>query len=407
MTLANRTGTLLASPIKYVAPGRASLRGQTPMMILDRYLLRQFVQIFVICFLSLTGLYVVIDAFGHLDHFSAYAAEHGNLFGTIAQYYGYQSLSFFDRTSGMLAMIAAMFTVTWLERHQELTAMLAAGISKFRVIKPLLIAAIVVSLLGVANREFVIPSVRAELTRDTKNLGGDQTRDLEPRFDGRTDILIGGEKTVVAEQRILKPTFVLPASLARYGKRLVADNAYFQPATSEHPSGYLFKGVSAPRKLDRLASLTLEGEPVVITPQDAPWLESGQAFVVSQVRFQLLAGGSSWRNYASTGELIAELGSPSTDLGADVRVAVHSRLMQPIMDGTLLMLGLPLMFSRRNRNLFLSFGICLLVAVAFTLATLACQSLGGLNLLRPTLAAWLPILIFLPIAVAMSHSLRT
>ena len=377
------------------------------MMILDRYLLRQFVQIFVICFLSLTGLYVVIDAFGHLDHFSAYAAEHGNLMGTIAQFYGYRSLSFFDRTSGMLAMIAAMFTVTWLERHQELTAILAAGISKFRVIKPLLIAAIVVSLLGVANREFIIPQVRAELTRDTKNLGGDQTRDLEARFDGHTDILIGGEKTVAAEQRIIKPTFVLPASLARYGKQLVAHNAYCQAATAEHPSGYLLDGVTAPRKIDRLASLTLDGEPVVITPQDADWLKPGQAFVVSQVRFQLLASGSAWRNYASTGELIAELGSPSTDLGPDVRVAVHSRLMQPLMDGTLLMLGLPLMFSRRNRNLFLSFGICLLVAVAFSLVTLACQSLGGLNLLRPTLAAWLPILVFLPVAVAMSHSLRT
>jgi lipopolysaccharide export system permease protein len=101
------------------------------------------------------------------------------------------------------------------------------------------------------------------------------------------------------------------------------------------------------------------------------------------------------------------LGSPSTDLGPDVRVSVHSRLLQPLMDGTLLMLGLPLMFSRSNRNIFLSFAICLLVAVAFSLVTLGCQSLGGLNLLRPTLAAWLPILVFLPVAVAMSHSLRT
>jgi lipopolysaccharide export system permease protein len=105
--------------------------------------------------------------------------------------------------------------------------------------------------------------------------------------------------------------------------------------------------------------------------------------------------------------LIAELGSPSSDLGADVRVAVHSRLLQPVMDGTLLMLGLPLMFSRRRRNVFFSFSICLGVAIAFTMVTLACQSLGSLSLLRPTLAAWAPLLIFLPLAVAMSHTFRT
>ena len=32
--------------------------------IIDRYLLRQFVQVLVICFLSMIGLYIVIDAFG-------------------------------------------------------------------------------------------------------------------------------------------------------------------------------------------------------------------------------------------------------------------------------------------------------------------------------------------------------
>ncbi|HCK41420.1 MAG TPA: hypothetical protein DHW22_07275, partial [Planctomycetaceae bacterium] len=110
---------------------------------------------------------------------------------------------------------------------------------------------------------------------------------------------------------------------------------------------------------------------------------------------------------ASTQELVTELSNPSTDLDTNVRVAVHSRLMRPISDATLLMLGLPLMFSRRQRNVFLSIGICLLVAVAFSLVSLACQSLGGLNLLRPTLAAWLPILVFLPVAVAIGHTLRT
>ena len=121
----------------------------------------------------------------------------------------------------------------------------------------------------------------------------------------------------------------------------------------------------------------------------------------------MLSNGSAWRSYASTGELISELNRPSTDLGADVRVAVHARMVQPLTDTTLLMLGLPLMFSRRQRNVFLSIGVCLAVAIAFTLATVACQSLGGISLLRPTLAAWLPIMVFLPVAVGMSHALRT
>jgi lipopolysaccharide export system permease protein len=377
------------------------------MFILNRYLLRQFLQVFAICFLSLTGLYIVIDAFGHLDHFSSHAERGGgSLFGIMASYYAYHSLAFFDSTSGILAMISAMFTVTWLQRHQELTAIMAAGISKLRILKPLLFAAAGVSLLGVANRELVIPRVRDQLTRDTKDLGGDATRDLQPRFD-RNDILIGGDKVVLAERRIIKPAFVLPPTLSTYGKQLAAREASYLDATAEHPAGFVLYDVSAPSNIERLGSLAIDDRQVIFTRKDAPWLTEGEVFVASDLPFPLLASGSNWRRYASMGELINELNNPSTDLGADVRVAVHTRMVQPLMDGTLLMLGLPLMLSRGSRNVFLSIGICLGVATAFTLIALSCQSLGGLSVLRPSLAAWLPLMMFVPVAAAMSYNLRT
>ena len=105
--------------------------------------------------------------------------------------------------------------------------------------------------------------------------------------------------------------------------------------------------------------------------------------------------------------MITELNTPGVDLGADVRVAVHARMVKPLMDGTLLMLGLPLMLSRRNRNVFFSISLCLGLATAFMLVGLASQSLGGLGVLRPSLAAWLPLLIFVPVAAGMSYTLRS
>jgi lipopolysaccharide export system permease protein len=378
------------------------------MFILQRYLLRQFLQVFVICFLSLVGLYVVIDAFGHLDHFSSYAEKEGNLLGVIARYYSYHSLAFFDRTSGILAMISAVFTVAWLGRHQELTAMMAAGISKFRVVKPLLFAAAAVSLLGVLNRELAIPQVRDQLTRDTKDLGGGAARPLEARLDASSNILIGGDKVVLGERRIHRPTFILLSpELTGYGKQFAAADAYYVDATADHPAGFVLSGVTAPEHIGRLQSLKVDDQLLIATPRDAPWLAPREAFVASSIQFPLLASGSKWRSYAGMGELIGELQNPSSNAGADVRVTIHTRIVQFFMDGTLVMLGLPVMLSRRSRNVFVSIGICLGVATAFTLMALACQSLGGLNLLRPTLAAWLPLMAFVPLAAALSQSLRT
>jgi len=377
------------------------------MTILDRYLLRHFFQIFLICLLSLIGLYVVIDAFGHLEEFSEQVDENGSLLGVIGSYYSYQSLDLFDRTSGILAMMAAMFTITWLQRHNEFTALMAAGISKFRTVRPLLFAAIALSLLSALNRELVLPQLRDELTQGISSSSGSDYREIEALYDSRTDVLIGGEKVSLGERRIVKPTFILPESLSQYGQQLVAEDAYYKEATEDRPSGYLLEEVSVPANMDRYPSLRLDEQLVVVTARDAPWLEIREVFVVSQLSFEMLANGSAWRRYASLSELIQELNHPTTELNADIRVAVHKRLVQPITDCTMLLLGLPLMLARGSRNVFLSVGICLAAAVSFSLVLLVCQSLGGLGLLRPSLAAWLPLMLFVPIAVGASHSFRT
>ncbi len=146
---------------------------------IDRYMLHQFLQVLVICFVSLAGLYIVIDAFNHLDHFVDYAGAHGGLLTTMGQFYAYRSLAFFDWMSGILALVAAMFTVTWIQRHHEMTALMAAGIPRLRVLRPVLIAAICVSFIAVANRELVIPETRQQLATDSKNLGGQQEAQMQ------------------------------------------------------------------------------------------------------------------------------------------------------------------------------------------------------------------------------------
>ena len=47
------------------------------MKIIDRYLLKQFIHVFAICFISLTGLYVVLDAFSNLDNFMQFSEKRG------------------------------------------------------------------------------------------------------------------------------------------------------------------------------------------------------------------------------------------------------------------------------------------------------------------------------------------
>ena len=125
------------------------------MCIIDRYLLRQFVQTFLICFLSLTGLYIVFDVFSNLDQFIRCGHKAGGVLPFMAHYYQNRWLLIFDLTSGTLAMISAMFTLAWIQRHNEMTALMSAGVSRFRVLVPIIGAVAAVSLLSAASRELL------------------------------------------------------------------------------------------------------------------------------------------------------------------------------------------------------------------------------------------------------------
>jgi lipopolysaccharide export system permease protein len=378
------------------------------MLIMGRYLLRQFIQTFVICFLSLVGLFIVFDLFTHLEEFVTSGRKAGGVLPFIANYYMFQTILFFDRTAGVLALISAMFTVSWIQRHNEMTALMSMGVSRFRALLPIIIAVGVVSILSAINRETLMPRFRHEVSRRPQDPSGSSPQSLGSRYDGRTDVALGGKYTYADDKRIKEPNFRMPPSLNDYGNLLTADNAYYKPADENHPGGYLFEVVRQPKNLSTQPSLPKKGDPVLITPCDAPgWLKPDQCFLVSEVDFDQLTGGKSFTQLSSVAQLIRGLRNSSLDYGASERVAIHARIVQPFLDMTLLMLGLPLIVTRESRNVFMAMGICMVVTTAFTLVVAGVQELGAISywFITPSLAAWIPLMIFVPLAAWLVESL--
>jgi len=95
---------------------------------------------------------------------------------------------FFDFTCGLMVLVSAMFTVAWIQRHHEMTALMSAGVPRLRVLAPIIIAVAALGLLAAANREFFMPRFRDQLSRRPKNPLGAQPQPLEPLYDGQTDV---------------------------------------------------------------------------------------------------------------------------------------------------------------------------------------------------------------------------
>lgn len=377
------------------------------MLLIDRYLLFQFLKSFLIFFISFTGLFIVIDSFNNLDEFLKYGDQTGSTFGVLWDYYSPRVFTFFGMTSGILTLISAMFTVTWIQRHNEMTALMAAGISQARIVRPVIIAVIVIAILGVLNRELLIPQYMDRLTRNAQDWLGESKKTFQPKFDNRTGVLLNGAATVASDSRIESPNFRLDQSYEGIGNQINGANAFYQAATADHPSGFLVDSLTKPVSTEGVASVDFEGTPLVLMPADHDWLKPNQCFLVTELTFEQLTASSQWRDYASTYDLIATLSNRSLDVGADVRTEIHSRIVQPFLDITLLFLGLPIVLRKENRNIFIAIGYCLLLVMCFYAVTLVCKAMGATSWIRPTsLAAFIPLIIFVPIATAMAAPLR-
>ena len=375
--------------------------------VIDRYVLWLFVKVLAISFFSLLGLYVVIDLMSNFQEFSSYGeSAAGGLVGVLWDYYSPRVYWFFDLTAGLTAMIAGIFAATWMQRTNELTALMAAGIKPTRVIRFVWLAAIGVALAGIVNREIFLPGVREKLSRNAQDWLGDAAKPCRPMWDLKTNILISGKHTFANQKRIDSPTFSqLPEKLQTWGRQIAAENAWYQPSIDGRPGGYLVRGVRLPENLNSLDSVALAGETTLFGPKDNAWLKPGECFVASGVSFEQLTVGNQWQEYMSTTELIAGLYNQSLDYGSYVRVTLHKRFVQPLLDMTLIFLGLPLVLARGQRNLFAAGGYAGALVLAFFCVTLSCHSLGTNYLLSPHLAAWLPLIIFAPIAYCLARPL--
>lgn len=367
-------------------------------MLIDHYITKAQFHAFVIVFVSLAGLTFVVDAFTHIEEFLAHAAEAGGLAVLLGTYYGYRLISFFDATSPVIALASAMFALSWLERHNELTALLAAGVTRWRIARPTIVFAAVVSLIAATNRELIIPAIRHHFARDAENLRGDAEKSFEARYDHHSEILFRGRTSRMEDQRINGPSLLLPPSLAEYGPQIDADVMQWRAAGDTHPAGYLLTRVREPADIDRLAPLETAGEPVVITRATAPWLEPRQCFVVSDVTFEQMIGSANWSQYSSTFDLVRAIANPSLGAGPDLPLRVHARFVSPLLDMSLALLGIPLVVGPIRRGIFVAVGACVGMTVVFFLVVFGSHALATADVVSPSLGAWLPLLILGPLA---------
>jgi lipopolysaccharide export LptBFGC system permease protein LptF len=150
------------------------------MMLLDRWIARRFLGNFALIFSVMFLFAVSIDTILQLDQYidmSRLAVKDGRfpslwlaLPVAIVDYHGPRVFQFFAYMVGLCSVGAAGFTLAQMVRTREVVAMLAAGLSLWRIALPILGVAVALNLAQLVNGEILLPRLAPLLVRDHSSI---------------------------------------------------------------------------------------------------------------------------------------------------------------------------------------------------------------------------------------------
>ncbi len=358
---------------------------------LDRYLVREWLRVFLVTLVGFPILVIVIDLTDKLDRY----LSRGITRGAVALSYVFDLPEKMFLVLPVAVLFATVFTVGALGRHSELTAAKASGISFHRLVRPLFAAAGAAFLAGLLLGEIapVATSRRAELLGD-KAIRSTTSRynfvyradrgwvyairALELRNREMSDLLLEREGGGTGSGY---PTIVLAAQRAVY-----TDSGAVRSRWTLHRGTLRYLGGTQPQsevafEFDSLRSRTLHERPVdLLAEPKSP----------DEMRYGEL------RRYI---EALTRSGSDAKKL----QVELALKIAIPFICLLVALFGAPLAISTPKSGA--AWGVAASLATTFIVLLMfqLAKAVGSGGVLPPLLAAWTPNLL---VGVAAVYLLR-
>jgi lipopolysaccharide export system permease protein len=123
------------------------------MLILSRYIIREFLKLYALALGSFWGIYLVVDLFEKLDQFIKYNAS----VSLIIALFLYKIPLILLQVNPGAVLLATFLSLALKARHNEIIALKAGGIGTHQFFRPLIACSLVIWVLLLANQEFLIP----------------------------------------------------------------------------------------------------------------------------------------------------------------------------------------------------------------------------------------------------------
>lgn len=324
-------------------------------------------------------------------------------------------LQLYNYTIGLCLVGAMGFTFTQLVRHREMVAVLAGGISLYRLLWPVFLVAALMTGLKLLNQELAIshPSVAPLLARDPGDAGNRQLTEFQVPLtaDGRGQVWFA---------RNFDPASAVMTGVEIWRRdergvvtaRITADRATWRIAHGEEEGGGVAGGgngggwdLENPRVLlAEMGALGAGSQPGRSREVAAP-ARIETDLEPSTLLFKRFA---SFRQCLSWSQIGQMLRSPhlKPELREELQRIRWARISTAISSLLALAITMPFFLMREPKNMLVQSLKCAPVGIVSLMGgtLLAAMPVPGLP---AGFAVFLPVLVLLPIAAAVLSTLRT
>ena len=349
---------------------------------LDRYLIAKFIGTYIFAIILIISISIVFDVNENLDKFSKYGAP---LKAIVFDYYANFVPYFANLFSPLFVFIAVIFFTSKLAGNSEIIAMLAAGVSFKRLLRPYMISAALIAAVNFYLGGYVIPKgnqVKMEFESKYKNkkmtLSASNVQLMVTpgviaylqQYDNQTHTGYGFSLDKFENKKLVSH---MTASVIRYDS--ISDSRYHWKAQS-----YKIRTLKGLR--EEIESGAVIDTLIQMEPMDLVFSKGQQETLTS----------SELRDYISKQ---VERGSGNV---VQYEVEYHKRIATSFASFILTIIGVSLSSRKRKGGMGLYLGIGLALSFGYILLQ-TISATFAVNADTPAmLAAWIPNLLYIVIA---------
>lgn len=365
-----------------------------------------------ICLFALVSLFVIVNTFTDLSNVTDKWRQTGKPVTDLIKMLVRMNVAMlpvilYDLLP-VITLASAMFTVVALQRSNEITPLLASGVSIYRILWPIFLMGIVLTLLQVADKEILIPKYADSIYAwvRIKEDPDRPVRSMATIEDGFGNIVSTGRYLI--KDRIQEGAYFTRYYKLDFLRRpMVVLNAA-RAVWVENPQGWRY--VEGTRidydTAGNVANQRSFGQEGFLVPLRESSSHYDDTALVTDVTPVMLES-----------EEVDLLYRPSMDLlrharehGMRPKIAyeINKRMAAPLGNIVLLLIGLPFVLKREVKSPFLAIVMAVCIAGAFLLVQLLCENFAVEGqVLTPLAGAWTPIIIFGPIGVLLFDTVES